>query len=306
MPIVLWLHLVMHYAINYQVRQKEPTPGGVNFRLEGALISFDPEEFLALLNGESIPLSLPFLGVSKVDVSLPFLDVSNVRAQLLVYVNDWLNTGVGKDGVEDPRARDLTRAADASRAIRRFAHTRAVELEVVPNGVSVRFRGYASMTISDLMQNLSRPRGKERDAADRLLAVCCLSGWLRKLGKCRRCSKYFELKHWNRVYKRGTACCGCARVRSAVLSTSKARHEAEEALIRMIAKQFRKRVAKDPKWYRDATLKARIMAFAESRIAGNDSLRSVYRHSLTGKWLSWAKNRIGIERVAKGSTDAES
>jgi hypothetical protein len=79
------------------------------------------------------------------------------------------------------------------------------------------------------MQSVGRPKQTAQDAADRLFALFCLSGWRRKLAKCKRadCSRYFELKHWNRTYERGTFCPECTRIRSleSALESTKRKRE---------------------------------------------------------------------------------
>jgi hypothetical protein len=152
-----------------------------------------------------------------------------------------------------------------------------------------------------------RPR---TELPDRLFSLFLLCNWRPKLAKCRRadCGRYFELKHWNRTYKRGIRCPECQRKRSqetAVLSTSKSRKQAESELYRQAAKRFGKRIAKQPAWYSDPKVKCEMIDFLNEQIAKSDSLLSVYRRCLTGKWLGWKKNRDGIERAAKGRIHAK-
>jgi hypothetical protein len=221
-------------------------------------------------------------------------------AQLRLYIDEWLDTGMTAQGAETSSARDLTKAPGAHAAISRFAGTLRVQLEVRRDGLGLRLPNWSG----------KKPLERETplEMADKLCALFFLCDWRLRLAKCRRaaCGRYFELMHWKRVYKRGIACPDCARVRSAVLSTSKARKKAETELYRLVARRFGKRIAKTPDWYRDPKLRAEITQFMKARIEDRDSLRSVYRASLTGKWLSWSKNRYGIEEIVKGRIHAGS
>jgi hypothetical protein len=233
----------------------------------------------------------------KKTLQSPALDPS---AQLRLYIDQWLDTGMTAQGAETPSTRDLAKAPGAHAAISRFASKLRVQFEVRRDGLGLRLPSWSGKKPLEMETPL--------ETADKLCALFFLCDWRLRLAKCRRaaCGRYFELKHWNRVYKRGIACPDCARVRSALLSTSKAREKAETELYRLVARRFGKRIAKTPNWHRDPKLRAEIIQFMNARIADRDSLRSVYRASLTGKWLSWPKNRNGIEKVVKGRIHAES
>jgi hypothetical protein len=224
--------------------------------------------------------------------------VVSPNAQLRMYVDEWLDTGV-EQGTEDPRRRDLTAAPNACWAVRRFADKQKFRLEPISDGLCLQFPSEGKV------RGIADPDDSAMDQANRLFSLFLLCDWRQRLAKCRRCGDYFELKHWKRLYKRGIACPGCARVRSAVLSTSKARENAETALYRLVARRFGRRIAKTPNWYRDPRLRAEIIEFVNERIVNSNSLASVYRKRLTGKWLSWFKNRDGIEKALKGKVHAE-
>lgn len=269
------------------------------FNLKGALGVLNRDGFLSELNRlRDCPQSVSRLRPSLLH-HLPHVPVL-MNAQLRMYVDEWLDTGVRDDGVEDPRTRDLTKAPNACYAVRAFAGKQRLWLEPASDGLYLRFpseregRGIAALGDSAM------------DQANRLFSLFFLCDWRLRLAKCRRCGDYFELNHWNREYKRGTACGRCARVRSAVFSTSRAREQAETELHRLVARRFGKRIVKSPDWHRDPKLRSAIIGFVNQQIAKRHGLLSVYRHSLTGKWLSWSKNRDGIERAAKGKLHAES
>jgi hypothetical protein len=222
-----------------------------------------------------------------------------MNAQLRMYVDEWLDTGV-KNGVEDPRTRDLTQAPHACWAVRSFSSKRTFYLEPGPDGLYLQFPNESGERV------IASPNEQPIDQANRLFSLFLMCDWRLKLAKCRRCGDYFELKQCNRSYKRGIACPGCARVRSAVLSTSKARKNAETALYCLVARRFGRRIGRTPNWYRDPRLRAEIIEFVNERIRNSNSLVSVYRKRLTGKWLSWFKNRDGIEKALKRKVHAES
>jgi hypothetical protein len=169
-------------------------------------------------------------------------------------------------------------------------------------------------SLASSMGGLSGKTPREQiaqEAATRLFTLFALSDWHVRLAQRRqaKCGRYFELKHWNRSYKKGMLCHDCARIRSlqsALLSTSKARELAERELYRQVARHFKNRIANHPNWHGDPKLRAGIIELLNERIADDESLRTVYRHPLTGKWLSWSKNRRGIEDAAKGKNHAES
>jgi hypothetical protein len=197
-----------------------------------------------------------------------------------------------------------------------------MELAVSPEGLSVRILDAPNPAVDHVMNNAfdilgsgdrsdqtrDEVYGSPQDKADGLFVHFCLSSWRLRLAKCKRCGHYFWLKHWNRHYKRGTACSTCTRSRSmesAMLSTSKAREQAGRELYQRAARRFGKRIAEQPNWYRDSKVRAEMVGFLNEQIAKSHHLLSVYRRQLTGKWLSWPKNRDGIERAVKGRIHAE-
>ncbi len=308
--VCIWLLVIKFRAINNYVRQRRTTTEAGEFRIQDARGFLDREEFLARLNGR--------LGSvrggrdAQLWFALSRMEDSETSAQLKLYVDEWLDTGVGKDGVEDPRNRDLTKAPNAHRAIKRFSRKRTAELTVTSDGLFVRFLSRPPVTTGDLMQRVGLPKQTAEDA-DRLFALFCLSDWHGKLAKCRRadCCRYFELRRWNRVYKRGTLCPECTRARSlesAGRHTSHVRKVAESELYRLVAKQFSKRITKDPKWHESQSLKAVIIQYLSRNIEDNGSLGAVYRsggrQGISLKWLGWAKHQGGIESAVKELTHA--
>ena len=235
-------------------------------------------------------------------------EAEEFQRQLRMYVDEWLDTGV-TNGIEEPRSRDLTNAPHAFEAIQRFAGKQRLKLEVTRDGFLVRVPQYwsASNSGENAATVIARDEWTAEDRADRILTLFWLSGWQLQLAKCRRadCGRYFWLNHWNRKFKRGILCPDCTRVlslESAVLATAKTRKEAENELYRLAAKQFSKRISKEPNWHKDPKLRAAIIGFLNDRIKEGRSLSSTYPHGITGKWLSWSKNRRGIEKTANRET----
>lgn len=327
------------------MRQTKAKTDATEFRVQDARGIFDSARFLLFLNNELgneaqkeaeyldrlAKLMGELWGAANTEITPPprqvFRDEIQKEAaigeQLRGYVDEWLDTGVASDGVEDPRERDLTKTRSAGDAVQRFSGKQRLELAVSREGLSVRILDAPNPTVDYLMKNMvdlsssgdradqarNEAYGTPQDLADGLFIHCCLSGWALRLAKCKRCSRYFWLKHWNRPYKRGAACSMCIRTRSADsarLSTSKVREQTEQELYKRAARRFRKRIAKQPNWCRDSRVRAEMIGFLNEQIAKSHSLLSVYRRELTGKWLSWSKNRDGIERAAvKGRVHAE-
>jgi hypothetical protein len=276
-----------------------PRPVG----FEGGL---NREHFFAVLNGDRDGQQATF-DLSSVkslgDIVRSCSAVISVNAQLRLYVDEWLNTGVSGDGVEVPATRDLTRAPNACAAVRVFTARTQLLLWPVREGV---------------VFVLPTESGPKQDSiaelpivvANRLFCLFLLCDWRVRLAKCRwpGCGLYFELKHWNRAYKRGILCPECRRGRSlasAVRSTADARDVAEKKLYRLAARRFRSRLVKGPSWQDDPTFRTKLIDFLNSRIKASDNLNTAYPHGITSKWLSWAKNRDAIEEAAKGTSNAK-
>ncbi|MGA2148179.1 MAG: hypothetical protein ABSH49_24790 [Bryobacteraceae bacterium] len=223
-----------------------------------------------------------------------------LTARLRVFVDDWIDTGLTKEGAEDPRTRDLTRAPLACYAVQEFASQQKSWLQPAPGGLRLNLPGEGWEQLTDQVAK-----------ANRLFSLFLMCGWRSRLAKCRlpSCGRYFALNHWKRVYKRGPVCPTCTRIRSAqsaVLGTSKARKQAEGALYSLVARRFGRKTSRYVNWHQDPKFRSEIVDFLNKQIMRTDSLRRVYRRPLTGKWLSWSKNRDGIENAAKGVIRAES
>lgn len=277
-----------------------PSSGVRGFETKPASVEFDPGTFLSFLNDER-QVRLDLRGIFRGNHDI-------VIARLRLYVDELLTTGIGRNGEECSLNRDLTKAPNASKAIERVSRGRALELSVSREGVSVRFHAEPTLSIREIARVVESEQRAE-ETADQFFAACCLSGWHVRLAQCKRpeCRRYFELKHWNRVYKRGAVCAGCTRIRSletAASGTSETRNQAHGELCALAAKRFGKSIAKNPAWHRSPAMRVGIVGFLNEQIERSESLRGVYPRGVTGKWLAWSKNRIGIENAAKGRVHA--
>lgn len=278
-----------------------------SFRPKGVLGFLNRDGFLSVLNSNRDSRST-FQPTSGRVLSSRFRARSvgvSANAQLRLYVDEWLNTGRAKDGLEDARMRDLKKAPNACAAVERFGAKQRMRLTPERDGLSFEFPS----------EERARPTPKlgeaPLDQADRLFTLFLLCDWRSKLAKCRRieCGSYFELKHWNRIYKRGAFCPKCRRARSlegAKLSTFTARGAAAQELYRLAGRRFSRQIATNQNWREDPKLKMDIIQYLNIGISTKQALKAVYPRGITPKWLGWAKNRNGIERELKKGKHAKS
>ena len=276
----------------------------------GVKIPFDPKRFLDVLNNERNDQAML---QELLHAAPPQLEV---WARLRVYVDEVLETGTTDEGIEDPKQRDLAKAPMSWQAIQRFSRENPTQFAIAGDGISVSFPSGRMISLGKLMQATStrQPIESPIAVADRYFGLLVLSGWQRKLGKCRTadCGRYFWLRHPNRTFKRGTFCPECTRARSrdsAVLNTSQGREAAERRLYQLAASHFSGRIKRDPNWHKDKRLKADVVNYLTNRISRDETLKAVYlageRAGITAKWLGWAKNRQGIEKAIKEASNAK-
>jgi hypothetical protein len=226
--------------------------------------------------------------------------VDSMGAQLRFYIDEWLDTGKTKSGIEDPKLRDITMAPSVCWAIRSFADREPLRLEPAAEGVCVRFPSEKTLSL------FASPGEGVVDRANRFLSLFFLCDWRSRLAKCQntQCGRYFELTQSKRIYKRGTFCSGCRRVPSQVSAVSRTRQRrylATQALYSFAAKRFSGRIRDTPAWFKDPKLKSQITHYLNGKIDRNEELRGVYhggvRQGITEKWLGWRTNSKGIERA---------
>ena len=308
------MQFAVYSAINNKVANevaKSGREGGFTIR---AAVQFEPEQFLVLLNrGESDSFVLQKPGRGPLVVPR-IHHAKEIGALLRVLVDEFLDTALS-GSVETPSLRDLTKAPNVRKSIRRFSRANPIRLGIASDSISVEFPGgERNLSIGEMMMAIGNPREQPGDVADRYFGLLLLSGWHHKLAKCRRpgCGQYFWLKHWNRTYKRGIYCPGCTRTRSgvsALISTEKLRIAAVKELYGLVAQRFAKQIESNLDWYSERKLKAAITEYLNGKITSSEQLDAVYRNGgrqgITPKWLGWSKNRVGIKDAIKKGTHAK-
>jgi hypothetical protein len=234
--------------------------------------ALDREQFVDLLNGAD----------------------ADVSVILRKWIDEWLESGRDQGDLESPQTRSFKKAHNVGQAAYEFTDRR-----------KIRFMGW----LQNLELWLTLPSEGDSliagDTARQNLVFFLLSDLRFRLAKCRRegCGRYFVLTHWKRTYKRGTLCSEHQRLRSlesAAQATAKDRHRAEEKLYELTAKRFGRRIRSNDNWAQDAALKEQLVECLNSEISADPELSRVYRAGVTKKWLSWAKNRRGIEAAVRG------
>jgi hypothetical protein len=222
------------------------------------------------------------------------------------YVDEWLDSGRAADGVETPWKRNLHVTQGAREAISSFSAVKGNKFSFKPisDGVQLEFEDWP-------LPALKYPHNTPRGEANWLFTLFMMSDLRFTLAKCKKaaCGCYFELKQRNRTYKRGTYCSNCRRVpslESAKRRTGETRADAAQALYRLVAKRFARRIRANEKWHDHVGLKSAIVGHLNREIERREGLRRVYPHGVTAKWLAWDKNRKGIEAAMEGSEHAES
>jgi hypothetical protein len=311
-------------------RSKEPLP---EWRIGTPDGSLEPDDVIAALNGTSRIWAWDWARVLAGIEDSEFFraeKIDEARCQqelterLRGYVELWLATGRSRDGIETPTRRRPTHGIH--HIVEHFHRTH----HVIPVPLA---DGYTVLTVppvdrdilgdertvdyvpeSDHGQTLApltvRRRGKPgnqfsvaEDAAQRMFVGMLMSEWRLRIARCWKCGVYFLLSHPKRTYPNGTHCSPCRRKRSlesAEKATYKARKEAERRLWVLAAKRFKTQLLKTANWHREPKFKAKIVEFLQRRIERSDSLKRAYPSGITGKWLSWSKNRNGIDKSAKG------
>jgi hypothetical protein len=218
------------------------------------------------------------------------------------WIDEWLDSGRGKDGVEDPRDRNFKQAEGVALAAYEFSKRGKILLLTDSNGLAPWISKYESELTGTLRPLLGV---RNEDYAREQLVFFLLSDLRFKLAKCRKegCGTYFLLKHWNRQYKRGTLCDSCKRSRSkesAIKATAEVRDHAKAQLHDFAAKKFAKQILRTPDWHKQKALKNAISKFLCAKIERSELLRTVYKSGVTGKWVSRSENWNAIDTAAKG------
>jgi len=262
--------------------------------------SLDIDKFLALLNRRDPPRLPP---QKPGDIPrMSYTPPPSTPEVLRGWIDEWLDSGKGKDGVEDPRDRRFKQTEGVALAAYEFSERGKIRLLTGSDGLAPWISTYEGEPTGALRPLLG-PRNE--DYAREQLVFFLLSDLRFKLAKCRKenCGTYYLLKHWNRQYKRGTLCDFCKRSRSeesAIKATAEVRDHAKTQLHDFAAKKFAKQILSTPDWHRQKALKNAISKFLSAKIERSESLRTVYKSGVTGKWVSRSENWNAIDTAAKG------
>jgi hypothetical protein len=218
-----------------------------------------------------------------------------LSAKLRRYVDPWLDTGISKDGTEEPSRRTL-----------RDMPYMAVQLymEKYPPYVGLYERGLEVR----LGETLGLPNAPEQLLesielnAQRLFTGLIASDWNGRFGKCRHpaCGRYFVRTKLRRTYKRGLFCCREHQaLASATVCTKKSRTAAHHGLIALAAKQLMERGVKNDQWKTDGRAKRRLAQAVSKCITKSPTLR-VNRQRVQLNWITRHGKEIEHVRAGQG------
>jgi hypothetical protein len=218
-----------------------------------------------------------------------------LSTKLRKYVNQWLSTGIDKDGCEVPSARKILEYAFMAvqdymeRYPPRFLLTeRGLTVTLVLGGPPGR-----SMEVRSLFDEIE-------EEAKRLFTCLITSDWKDRFAKCpyAACGSYFVRPKIRRKYRRGVFCCRRHQALAvAEACTKKLRTTADHALIDLAAKQLIAWNVNDDQWPADAQLKRRLAAKVAQLMAARPALRS-HRQSVRVNWVTRHQQQIEAARVA--------
>ncbi len=244
--------------------------------------------------------------------------VSHVSHWLGGYVEEWIQTGLRKDGSERPKDKNLWRTKDALPAVQEYLKDYAASVSVShdSSGLDITISKFpeAGLPLSTegrgnlrdllvvgslLIKELDRVTRKE---ADRLLTNIIASPWQLSLCKCRYepCGKYFLHKKPQTSYRHGAFCSREHQNRaSARRLTKEWRTRGIQRLINQAAEGLLKWKS-GPKWTRDINLKRRL-ARALTKLNETRSFKGksngTVSDQVTMNWVT--RNRKGIEKARK-------
>jgi hypothetical protein len=260
----------------------------------------DVDKFLKLLNRKATPEKL--LPSKPNDLArFDYTPPPTTQESLRGWVDEWLDSARDEHGGEDPRERSFAKARGTVLAA---SEPRKIRFIGRGNSLSPWFDTYDKEPTGSLQPLIGQPPRSTEYAREQLVFFL-LSDVRFRLAKCRKehCGTYFLLRHWNRQYKRGTLCDSCNRSRSeesAIKATAQVRDDAKRELHKSAAKKFAKQIRSTPRWHQQKELKDRIADFLNTRIERSESLGSVYKGGITGKWVARSENWNGIETALKG------
>jgi hypothetical protein len=256
--------------------------------------SLDIDKFLRVLNRKEPPTK-PLPPLMPGDVPrMAATPLPTTQELLRGWVDEWLDSGKNNYGGEDPRERNFKKDSGVGLAAYEFSKQGKIRLLPDSSSLALWLAESDKEPTGHFYPLIGSPPQSAEYAKEKLVFFL-LSDLRFKLAKCRKdsCGKYFVLKHWNRLYKRGTVCESCQRSRSlesAVNATAESRRKAGNTLHQLAAKKFIRQILVAPDWPIDGKLKERIVLYLNSEIKRTDSLKAIYRDGITGRWLANAKN----------------
>jgi hypothetical protein len=221
--------------------------------------------------------------------------ITTTRFRILV--DEWIDTGLGPDGAEDPALRHLARTSVALAAVEMCAARTPLRLAFDPE-LSVLRPQLGELPLGTL--SLPRyPFSHQRavNEADELFTRLMVSQWKDLLFKCRYapCGRYL-IEAPRRPRKNGFFCCPEHQRRaSAGARRDSLRRGAKIILIEAAAQQLAERGVTSQQWQHDATLKQQLagklcFVIAEKTTPG-------YRDEVKANWVTRHVPEIEMRRL---------
>jgi hypothetical protein len=230
------------------------------------------------------------LANSQIRYSAPRL----LSTKLRKYVNQWLSTGIDKDGCEVPSARKILEYAFM--AVQDYMERYPPRFLLTERGLAVTLVLGATLGHSTEVRSLFDEIEEE---AKRLFTCLIASDWKDRFAKCPydACGSYFVRPKLRRRYMHGVFCCrrhqalAGAEARTKILRTT-----ADHALIDSAAKQLIAWHVKDDQWPADAQLKRRLAAKVTQLMATRPALR-IHRQNVRVNWVTRHQQQIEAARI---------
>ena len=215
-------------------------------------------------------------------------------AHLRHYVDEWLKTGLRRDGSEYVRERDLTKTPHAGMAFRDYLDKARPGWTSAPNPLGVQL---VIARPSDYHDHVPDFFEAQIVKAKRLFAGMMLSDWKDRVCKCRflRCGRYFIHPKPRDRYKHGIFCnAKCARSAAAVASMGLSRSRGRERLVEAAARKLGDWRVAGPEWQDDSDRKRRLVEhlcilIARERLHG-------YKQEVKVNWVTRHKRAIEQQR----------
>jgi hypothetical protein len=216
---------------------------------------------------------------------------------LRIYVDEWLTTGVDRDGNEDPYQRNPFRTNRARRALLEY-------MEQHPPTVSLSHRHGLEILIgepTELPTSWDEIFMTAKIDAERLFAALILRDGNECLGKCGYCGRYFWRKPHRKGYKYGVFCCAAHnRMAAAVKHTDQRRMRVESKLIRFAASKLQVWRVRGPEWQHDKKQTERLADAVRKHLRDSTDPELIKYHEVVRVKVGWVtrhKNKIEQARL---------